>query len=161
DWLAPGGQLRPLAERIASYDFIDRRSLERSLAAPNWFLSSLLCYDLWHKLFIERSLPRPEIGKAAGPVEAPFVGATPSAPPSGGHGPADGIETFCPGGTARMPLYQRLVRDVLMPVALWRRGELGQLRYEREFEGTQFLPPEELRRLQTERVRALLAHAYE
>jgi asparagine synthase (glutamine-hydrolysing) len=77
DWLAPGGQLRPLAERIASYDFIDRRSLERSLAAPNWFLSSLLCYDLWHKLFIERSLPRPETGKAAGPVEAPFVGATP------------------------------------------------------------------------------------
>lgn len=60
-----------------------------------------------------------------------------------------------------MPLYQRLVRDVLVPLALWRRGELGQLRYQREFERTQFLPPDELRRLQTERLRALLAHAYE
>jgi hypothetical protein len=30
-----------------------------ALARPNWFLYSLLCYDLWHKLFIERSLARP------------------------------------------------------------------------------------------------------
>jgi phenylacetate-CoA ligase len=60
-----------------------------------------------------------------------------------------------------MPLYQRFVRDVLVPLTLWRRGELAQLHYEREFERTQFLPPEELRRLQLGRLRALLSHAYE
>jgi asparagine synthase (glutamine-hydrolysing) len=66
EWLAPGGQLRPLVERIAAYDFVDRGALERSRVRPNWFLSSLLCYDLWHKLFIERSLPRPAAaGKSA------------------------------------------------------------------------------------------------
>jgi asparagine synthase (glutamine-hydrolysing) len=66
EWLAPGGQLRPLVERIAAYDFVDRDALQRSRARPNWFLSSLLCYDLWHKLFIDRSLPRPATaGKSA------------------------------------------------------------------------------------------------
>lgn len=59
-----------------------------------------------------------------------------------------------------MPLYQRLVRDVLYPLALWRRGELAELRYLREFERTQFLPPDELRRLQEARLHALLDHAY-
>ena len=59
EWLAPGGQLRPLVERIAAYDFLDRPALARTLARPDWFLSSLLCYDLWHKLFIDRSLPMP------------------------------------------------------------------------------------------------------
>jgi asparagine synthase (glutamine-hydrolysing) len=59
EWLAPGGQLRPLVERIRPYDFVERAALGRALARPNWFLYSLLCYDLWHKLFIERSLPRP------------------------------------------------------------------------------------------------------
>jgi asparagine synthase (glutamine-hydrolysing) len=59
EWLGPGGQLRPLVERIAAYDFVERRALEQARARPNWFLYSLLCYDLWHKLFIDRSLPRP------------------------------------------------------------------------------------------------------
>jgi asparagine synthetase B (glutamine-hydrolysing) len=58
EWLAPGGLLRPLVEQIALYDFVDRRTLARCLARPTWFLYSLLCYDLWHKLFIDRSLPR-------------------------------------------------------------------------------------------------------
>jgi asparagine synthetase B (glutamine-hydrolysing) len=58
EWLAPGGQLRPLVEDIGRYDFVDRRTLQSSLACPNWFLYSLLCFDLWYKLFIERSLPR-------------------------------------------------------------------------------------------------------
>jgi phenylacetate-coenzyme A ligase PaaK-like adenylate-forming protein len=60
-----------------------------------------------------------------------------------------------------MPLYQRIVRDVLTPLALWKRGDTAQLRFQREFERTQFLPPEELRRLQLERLRSLLFHAYE
>jgi asparagine synthase (glutamine-hydrolysing) len=67
EWLAAGGQMRPLVERIAPYEFVDRGALERALARPNWFLSSLLCYDLWHKLFIDRSLARPL------PVEKPVA----------------------------------------------------------------------------------------
>ena len=62
EWLAPGGALRPLVKRIAAYDFVDAPTLERTLRQPTWFLYSLLCYDLWHKLFIERSLPRPPRG---------------------------------------------------------------------------------------------------
>ncbi len=58
EWLAPGGQLRRLVEQVGNYDFVDRRTLQSCLACPNWFLYSLLCYDLWYKLFIERSLPR-------------------------------------------------------------------------------------------------------
>jgi asparagine synthase (glutamine-hydrolysing) len=77
EWLAPGGQLRPLVERIGTHDFLDRKSLERSLAAPNWFLSSLLCYDLWHKLFIERSLPRPAPSLKTGHVETLLTSVTP------------------------------------------------------------------------------------
>jgi asparagine synthase (glutamine-hydrolysing) len=61
EWLQPGGQLRPLVDRIGAYDFVERSALERSMTQPNWFLVSLLSYDLWHKLFIERSLPRPAI----------------------------------------------------------------------------------------------------
>src|SRR6266851_3989152 len=60
-----------------------------------------------------------------------------------------------------VPLYQRLVRDVLVPFSLWRRGELAQLHFLREYEQTQFLSPEEVRRLQWERLRLLLAHAYQ
>jgi asparagine synthase (glutamine-hydrolysing) len=58
EWLAPGGQLRPLVEAIGRYDFLDERTMQSCLARPNWFLYSLLCFDLWHKLWIERSLPR-------------------------------------------------------------------------------------------------------
>jgi phenylacetate-CoA ligase len=59
-----------------------------------------------------------------------------------------------------MPLYQRLVRDVFLPLSLWRAGEAAQLRYQREFESTQFLPAAELRQLQWRRLRALLSHAH-
>jgi asparagine synthase (glutamine-hydrolysing) len=59
EWLAPGGSLRPLVERIAAYEFVDVEALARTRQRPTWFLYSLLCYDLWHKLFIDRSLPRP------------------------------------------------------------------------------------------------------
>ena len=52
-------------DRIGRYEFLDAAALERARARPNWFLYSLLCYDLWHRLFIERSLSQP----AAGPTE--------------------------------------------------------------------------------------------
>jgi phenylacetate-CoA ligase len=58
-----------------------------------------------------------------------------------------------------MPLYPSLVRNVFFPLALWRRGDLAQLAYRREFERTQFLSADELRHLQWRRLRALLAHA--
>jgi len=58
EWLAPGGKLRPLVEQIHPYDFVHPGVMRTSLQQPNWFLYSLLCFDLWYKLFIERSLPR-------------------------------------------------------------------------------------------------------
>jgi len=70
EWLAPGGQLRPLVERIDPYPFVDRATLEAALARPNWFLYTLLCYDVWHKLFVSRALPRDgwEVIDRAAPV---------------------------------------------------------------------------------------------
>jgi asparagine synthase (glutamine-hydrolysing) len=74
EWLAHGGQLRPYVERIGNHEFVDREALAEARAKPNWFLYSLLCYDLWHKLFIERSLPRPTQPAASVPVaEIPTV----------------------------------------------------------------------------------------
>jgi asparagine synthase (glutamine-hydrolysing) len=54
EWLAPGGQLRPLAERIGAHEFLHGDILRAALARPGWFLSSLVCYDNWHRLFIGR-----------------------------------------------------------------------------------------------------------
>jgi len=59
EWLAAGGQLRPWVDAIDDYDFVDRQALAAARARPNWFLYSLLCFDIWHKLFIARSLPHP------------------------------------------------------------------------------------------------------
>jgi hypothetical protein len=58
EWLSPGGQLRPLVEEIGDHDFIEPAALARAKERPNWFLYSLLCYDVWHKTFVERS-PHP------------------------------------------------------------------------------------------------------
>ncbi len=60
-----------------------------------------------------------------------------------------------------MPFYQRLVRDIIQPLSLWRAGERAQLGYLRAFERTQWLNPEELRALQLSRLQALLRHAYQ
>jgi len=65
EWLAPGGQLRPLVDGIGAHDFVPPAELARAKAKPSWFLYGLLCYDLWHKLFIERSLSFPEWTGAA------------------------------------------------------------------------------------------------
>jgi phenylacetate-CoA ligase len=63
-------------------------------------------------------------------------------------------------GDPRMSLYARLVRNIFTPLSLWRAGELAQLRYEREFERSQFLSADEIRELQERRMRRLLDHAY-
>ncbi len=64
EWLSPAGQLRPLVDAIGQYDFVNLEVLEEAKARPNWFLYSLLCYDLWHKLFIERSISAASEGPA-------------------------------------------------------------------------------------------------
>jgi phenylacetate-CoA ligase len=57
-------------------------------------------------------------------------------------------------------LYPQLVRNVFLPLSLWRAGELSQLRYLREYERTQYWTPEDIRDLQWQRLRALLDLAY-
>ena len=59
-----------------------------------------------------------------------------------------------------MSLYQKLVRHVFWPLALWRNGDAAQLRYLAEYEYTQYLPEDALRHLQWTRLRTLLDHAY-
>jgi phenylacetate-CoA ligase len=59
-----------------------------------------------------------------------------------------------------MTLYPKLVRNILLPLSLWRAGELAQLRYQREFERSQFLSAEEIRQFQWQRLQALLEHSY-
>jgi len=73
EWLAPGGQLAPLVESIAPYAFVDGPTLARQRQRPTWFLYSLLCYDLWHKLFIERSLAQPNRTVTEQREEAPAL----------------------------------------------------------------------------------------
>ena len=46
------------AERIADYPFVPPRVRRAMLERPGWFLYSLLCYDVWHKLFVSRELAR-------------------------------------------------------------------------------------------------------
>jgi asparagine synthetase B (glutamine-hydrolysing) len=75
-WLSEGGALRPLVERIASHEFVDAPTLARVRRRPTWFLYSLLCYDLWHKLFIDRTLPRPRQGAGCRELAAALT-ATP------------------------------------------------------------------------------------
>jgi phenylacetate-CoA ligase len=60
-----------------------------------------------------------------------------------------------------MSLYPKLVRNLFLPLALWKAGETRQLTYMREFERTQWLPEADIRDLQYRRLRVLLAHAYE
>ena len=59
-----------------------------------------------------------------------------------------------------MSFYPKLVRNVFLPLSLWRAGEMAQLRYLREFERTQYLSAEAIRHLQWQRLQVLLEHAY-
>jgi asparagine synthase (glutamine-hydrolysing) len=56
EWLGEGGQLRHVVERLGRHDFVEPATLARVKERPTWFLYSLLCYDTWHRIFIERSL---------------------------------------------------------------------------------------------------------
>lgn len=54
-WLAPAGQLRSAVETIGQHPFVDRTTFQTALQKPSWFLYSLLVYDTWNRLFLERS----------------------------------------------------------------------------------------------------------
>jgi hypothetical protein len=68
--------LEALVRGLAPHDFVDPPTLERVRQRPTWFLYSLVCYDLWHKLFIERSLARPERPTLPRREAAPLVRAS-------------------------------------------------------------------------------------
>ncbi|MDR0704104.1 MAG: hypothetical protein LBF88_03870 [Planctomycetaceae bacterium] len=59
-----------------------------------------------------------------------------------------------------MLIYQQFVKHVLKPLDLWRSGDYAEIFYWREFERTQFLPPDELRHLVWQRLRNILDTAY-
>ena len=59
EWLGQGGQLASAVERIDRYPFVPPDTLEGAKVRPTWFLYSLLCYDLWNKLFVKPPIPRP------------------------------------------------------------------------------------------------------
>jgi asparagine synthase (glutamine-hydrolysing) len=54
DWMSPGGQLRPLIAEIGHYNFLGDTVWNEALGRSNWFLFSLLTFDVWHKKFIEQ-----------------------------------------------------------------------------------------------------------
>ncbi len=60
-----------------------------------------------------------------------------------------------------MPIVPLLIRNVLHPLWLRQCGKSVQLRYQREFERTQFLSADELRQLQWLRLQRLLHHAWD
>ena len=79
EWLAPGGPLYSLVEKIDHYDFVDEKTLKSACAQPSWFLYSLLCYDLWHKIFIAKTLTLPSESPLRRPSEV--VGPLAAPPP--------------------------------------------------------------------------------
>jgi len=59
-----------------------------------------------------------------------------------------------------MSLYQAFLQNVLFPVDAYRAGKGKLFPYLREFEASQHLPPDEIRRLNWQRFKVILHHAY-
>lgn len=55
EYLMASGQLGSLVDQIADYDFVPHNVLTEGKQSPNWFLYTLLCFDLWHKIHIEKT----------------------------------------------------------------------------------------------------------
>jgi len=55
EWMSDAAELRRLLDAIADYHFVRKNVLEKARAQPNWFLYSLLCYDIWHKMFVSKT----------------------------------------------------------------------------------------------------------
>ncbi|MDR2117148.1 MAG: asparagine synthase [Planctomycetaceae bacterium] len=50
-WLAPGGCLFDAVRQIDDQPWLPPKAKQEILATPNWFLWTLLCYDIWYKTF--------------------------------------------------------------------------------------------------------------
>jgi len=48
EWLAPEGTLRERAEAIRTFDWFDESTKRELLEKPNWFLWTMLCFDIWY-----------------------------------------------------------------------------------------------------------------
>ncbi|MFQ3592866.1 MAG: phenylacetate--CoA ligase family protein, partial [Gemmataceae bacterium] len=59
-----------------------------------------------------------------------------------------------------MTLQAKLARNLFYPLALVKAGEAATLRYQREFDRSQYVSADELRELRWRRLQALLRHAY-
>lgn len=58
EWLQPEGQLAALVARIDGHGLPRPELLRESMQRPTWFTYSAMCYGVWHRLFVERSIPR-------------------------------------------------------------------------------------------------------
>lgn len=53
EWMAERGKLRSDVDAIGAHKFVPDEVLRKARANPNWFLYTLLCYDLWSKQFVQ------------------------------------------------------------------------------------------------------------
>ena len=60
-----------------------------------------------------------------------------------------------------MSLYKSFLQNVLYPIDIYRSGKGKLFQYLREFEVSQYLPPDEIRELNWQRLKAILQHAYD
>ncbi len=60
-----------------------------------------------------------------------------------------------------MPLANLIIRRVVHPMNLWVDGDWAEARYFREYQRTQFLPPDQIRALQLNRLQRRLRQAFE
>jgi hypothetical protein len=58
--LGPGGPLAPFVEQIRPHHFLPKGLVNRLGRRPTPFLYTLLVYDFWYRLFIERTLALPQ-----------------------------------------------------------------------------------------------------
>jgi len=47
-----------MVDTIETSELVKSQVLGAACSQPNWFLYSLLCYDIWHKMFVAKTLPR-------------------------------------------------------------------------------------------------------
>jgi hypothetical protein len=52
-WLRPGQPLADFAQQTRTHGLMSARELEKALARPTERFARLVCYDLWHRLFLE------------------------------------------------------------------------------------------------------------
>jgi len=71
-WLRPGQPLAHLAEQARTHDLMTTRELDRARLRPTDRLARLVCYDQWHRLFLENDVATPDRVSHA---DLPFPGS--------------------------------------------------------------------------------------